>query len=236
MKYRDHMNLGALIYIPFLSKAYLGKLPECFMILLPFFKVFLHNESWIPGAAAYFFFSIGCCLPDIDVSWYPEGGHRIKSPLHNLTNILILYAVSVFLCMIPAGSKLLLVFSMISALLFGCLAHLAGDFIQGGVGWGIKRKKKIGFKGFKWDIYINTMKGSSMSIFIAVLTFAVWWWLFNRHACLAGPAAYAVIASAVIWLYSIVACRSYSRYLGNAITAILLFVLAAALKPGLIGL
>lgn len=183
------------------------------------------------------FFSIGCCLPDIDVTWYPEGGHRIRSPLHNLTNILIVYAISVFLCMLPTPKTLALILMMVSALIFGCLAHLAGDIIQGGVGWGIRRKVKIGFTGFKWNIYSETAKGSAVSIFIALLTGALWWYVLNRPACLGESAAiYAVTASAVIWLYSVVACRSYARYLTNALTALILFLVVAAIMPKAIGL
>lgn len=237
MKYRDHMNLGALIYLPFLSKAYTGMLPVSLEFILPFFRVFRFGGSWVYGAAVYFFFSIGCCLPDIDVTWYPEGGHRIRSPLHNLTNILIVYAISVFLCMLPTPKTLALILMMVSALIFGCLAHLAGDIIQGGVGWGIGRKKKIGFTGFKWDIYGGTLKGSAVSILIALLAGVLWWYVLNRPACLGESAAiYAVTASAVIWLYSVVACRSYARYLTNALTALILFLVVAAIMPKAIGL
>jgi len=237
MKYRDHMNLGALIYLPFLSKAYAGMLPASLEFILPFFRVFRFGGSWVYGAAVYLFFSIGCCLPDIDVTWYPEGGHRIRSPLHNLTNILIVYAISVFLCMLPTPKTLALILMMVSALIFGCLAHLAGDIIQGGVGWGIRRKVKIGFTGFKWNIYSETAKGSAVSIFIALLTGALWWYVLNRPACLGESAAiYAVTASAVIWLYSVVACRSYARYLTNALTALILFLVVAAIMPKAIGL
>lgn len=237
MKYRDHMNLGALIYLPFLSKAYAGMLPASLEFILPFFRVFRFGGSWVYGAAVYLFFSIGCCLPDIDVTWYPEGGHRIRSPLHNLTNILIVYAISVFLCMLPTPKTLALILIMAAALIFGCLAHLAGDIIQGGVGWGIRRKVKIGFTGFKWNIYSETAKGSAVSIFIALLTGALWWYVLNRPACLGESAAiYAVTASAVIWLYSVVACRSYARYLTNALTALILFLVVAAIMPKAIGL
>lgn len=237
MKYRDHMNLGALIYLPFLSKAYAGMLPASLEFILPFFRVFRFGGSWVYGAAVYLFFSIGCCLPDIDMAWYPEGGHRIRSPLHNLTNILIVYAISVFLCMLPTPKTLALILMMVSALIFGCLAHLAGDIIQGGVGWGIRRKVKIGFTGFKWNIYSETAKGSAVSIFIALLTGALWWYVLNRPACLGESAAiYAVTASAVIWLYSVVACRSYARYLTNALTALILFLVVAAIMPKAIGL
>lgn len=237
MKYRDHMNLGALIYLPFLSKAYAGMLPASLEFILPFFRVFRFGGSWVYGAAVYLFFSIGCCLPDIDMAWYPEGGHRIRSPLHNLTNILIVYAISVFLCMLPTPKTLALILMMAAALIFGCLAHLAGDIIQGGVGWGIRRKVKIGFTGFKWNIYSETAKGSAVSIFIALLTGALWWYVLNRPACLGESAAiYAVTASAVIWLYSVVACRSYARYLTNALTALILFLVVAAIMPKTIGL
>lgn len=237
MKYRDHMNLGALIYLPFLSKAYAGMLPASLEFILPFFRVFRFGGSWVYGAAVYLFFSIGCCLPDIDMAWYPEGGHRIRSPLHNLTNILIVYAISVFLCMLPTPKTLALILMMVSALIFGCLAHLAGDIIQGGVGWGIRRKIKIGFTGFKWNIYSETAKGSAVSIFIALLTGALWWYILNRPACLGGfDSSYAIAASAIIWLYSVVACRSYAKYLSNAMTAVILFAVAAAFIPEIIGL
>jgi hypothetical protein len=139
--------------------------------------------------------------------------------------------------MIPLSKTFSLILIMAAALIFGCLAHLAGDIIQGGVGWGIRRKVKIGFTGFKWNIYSETAKGSAVSIFIALLTGALWWYVLNRPACLGESAAiYAVTASAVIWLYSVVACRSYARYLTNALTALILFLVVAAIMPKAIGL
>lgn len=225
MKYRDHMNLGTLIYLPFLSKAYLDLLPSYIMYVLPFFKT-SHNVSWVPPALTYFFYSIGCCLPDIDITWYPDGGHRVKSPLHNMSYMLLLYAILLAIGFIPAVKAQMYTYSYVTALVFGCIAHLCGDMIQGGVGWGFqKRKKRLGFSSFRWQVYAETYKGSLVSIGMALGAFIYWGLLLGRMNFAYGGPAQGAFACGMIWLYSIVACRSYHRYLGSAFTAMSLIML-----------
>lgn len=225
MKYRDHMNLGTLIYLPLLSKAYLNLLPSSILCFVPFLHM-SYSSSWIPTVLTYFFYSIGCCLPDIDLSWYPDGGHRVKSPMHNMSYMLLLYITILVAGLIPAVKEQVYIYACITALVFGCIAHLCGDMIQGGVGWGFKkRKKRLGFSSFRWNVYAETYKGSLLSIGMAITAFIYWGLLLKDINFAQGSPAEGVFICGIIWLYSVVACRSYHRYLGSALTAIIFIVL-----------
>lgn len=235
MKYRDHMNLGTLIYAPLLSWTCLGRVPQPLLYLVPFLRS-VQNISWYPAVVTYLCFSVGCCLPDADMAWYPDGGHRMKSPAHNMSYMLIIYAAVLAAGLVPEIRKTGVFYSGLAAMVFGCLAHLLGDMIQGGVAWGLKkRKKRLGFSSFRWQVYSETYKGSFLSLGMAAAAFAFWGTLLYRLRFAVSPLSYGVIASACIWIYSIAACRSYHRYIGQAVTAMGLIALAYFYKPGIPG-
>lgn len=235
MKYRDHMNLGTLIYLPFFSWTCLGRVPQPLFYLAPFLRS-VQNISWYPAAVTYLCFSMGCCLPDVDMAWYPDGGHRMRSPMHNMSYMLIAYVAVLAAGLMPEVSKSGMLYSGISAVTFGCLAHLLGDTIQGGVAWGLKkRKKRIGFSSFRWQVYSETYKGSFLSLAMAVTAFAAWGALLYKLRFMVDALSYGAMASACIWIYSIAACRSYHRYIGQAVTAIGLIAAAYFYKPGIPG-
>ncbi len=79
------------------------------------------------------------------------------------------------------------------------------------------------------------LKEWSCKMVWAAAAFVFWGALLYRLRFAVSPLFYGVIASACIWIYSIAACRSYHRYIGQAVTAIGLIALAYFYKPGIPG-
>lgn len=160
----------------------------------------------------------------------------MKSPAHNMSYMLIVYTAVLASGFVPEVRHSGMLYAGISAMVFGCLAHLLGDMVQGGVAWGLKkRKKRIGFSSFRWQVYSETYKGSFLSLAMAVLAFTLWGAILYGLRFDINTFSYGVIASACIWIYSIAACRSYHRYIGQAVTAIGLIAAAYLYKPGIPG-
>lgn len=229
MKYRDHISLGGAIFAAAFY-AYSVKKTAAVGVILPAVKIISNSSAsamstGIVLATAFF---IGCVLPDIDSPYYPNGGHRIQSPLHNITNWLIAacvsltlasFAISVLSVKIARFPAILPAIYFIPTVCEGCIAHLFGDILQGGVGFGYgKNKKKIGFKNFTWYKYDGTLKGGiiSMSLFVAAV--ALWFLSFNSAAVqsaknLSGP----LLGSVGAWMVSFMYYRSYRRFLSAAL-------------------
>lgn len=152
MKYRDHISTGVLFmpcfyllnkagfgrFVPFVSPA--RGITENFLLCICFFA--------------------GLSFPDIDVKHYGRR-HRTRSPLHDIVNIGLFYALSAVLAL---HTGLNIGFCCLNAFACGCLCHLAGDFIQGGVGL---RRRRIGLTCFSWRVYTETWLGT---VFTAALT------------------------------------------------------------------
>ena len=101
MRYRDHINTGALIFsgLYFLYLQVSGFGNAILKMLFPFLDMVRAHSAqplFLTTAAIAFFF--GASFPDIDVAFYAKG-HRSRSPLHNLSTAGALYALSVLLCL-----------------------------------------------------------------------------------------------------------------------------------------
>lgn len=100
------------------------------------------------------FLLMGAVFPDTDLLVH-EKAHR-TSLLHSieipLAGFLFFGFVRVpYVFDLPVGYLACCFFA-------GWLAHLLGDFVQGGVG-SLVLRKKVGIKRFKWDRYYNTPAG-----------------------------------------------------------------------------
>ena len=105
-------------------------------------------------AGGMHFLLTGAVFPDVDLL-FKGRGHRM-SLLHSveipLAGFLVLHRIAVpWVFGFPVGYFARCFFA-------GWLAHLAGDFVQGGVR-SLLFKKKIGITGFTWDRYYNTPLG-----------------------------------------------------------------------------
>lgn len=113
------------------------------------------------------FLLTGAVFPDVDLL-FKGRGHRM-SLLHSveipLAGFLVLHRIAVP-CVFgfPVGYLARCFFA-------GWLAHLAGDFVQGGVR-SLFFKKKIGITGFTWDRYYNTPLG--LLIDLSLLCLGLW--------------------------------------------------------------
>lgn len=100
------------------------------------------------------FLLMGAVFPDTDLLLYGKG-HRV-SLLHSieipLVGFLFLWFVRIpYVFGLPIGYFAFCFFA-------GWLAHLLGDFFQGGVG-SLVLKKRVGIKSFNWNKYHNTPAG-----------------------------------------------------------------------------
>lgn len=249
MKYRDHVALGGTI---FGGLFYLYLIHGVRIVALFFPLVYVldyHGRfSLIMTAVVSLAFFTGCALPDFDANAYPCGGHRTQSPWHNLLLQLIVYAA---VCSsVPAVQDrlhgliqrepiLLAIIYILPAISAGCLAHLLGDFIQGGIGFGLpglrrgRRKKsklrsllmvhRIGFSRFNWTLYTESVAGKAVTFLNIGACFAMWAWLCVMAMVRDVHALYSLAACFLTWLYSFVFYRSCARCL----TTSLAFLIAA---------
>lgn len=179
MVHRDHINLStSLFYSLFLLPA-----------SLPIIST-IGNYAYIP-------FLFGSLLPDMDINFY-DRSHRLRSPAHNLGYALIScllfggIAVALYIYYPPAAkglnsytlngivSNFGLYESFVAGFLISCgwVAHLIGDFIQGGMKFFSKR---IGIKKFTWDTYY----GTSTSLFnLMHIGSYIGWFLLFAAPCL----------------------------------------------------
>lgn len=110
------------------------------------------------------FLLMGAVFPDVDLV-AAEKEHR-RSLLHSIEVPLFGYLFVRFIRIpyihgLPIGYFALCFF-------LGWLLHLLGDFVQGGVG-SLILKRRVGIKSFNWDKYYNTPAGAliDMLIFLA---------------------------------------------------------------------
>ncbi len=106
------------------------------------------------------FLLMGAVFPDTDL-FVREKGHR-RSLLHSIEVPLIGYLFFRFV-RIPYYIYDMPIAYYAICFFIGWLAHLLGDFFQGGVN-SLILKKKIGITSFTWDKYYNTPAGNMIDI------------------------------------------------------------------------
>ena len=210
--------------------------------------VFFAEHGGYPVADALFLFIfvlIGAGFTDLDIKWYDKG-HRVRSWAHKIESPLILMLA--FGAAIPAAhmksaaSGDVSYAAFVSAAFCFCLGwffHILGDFLQGGVGSYVARRK-IGITSFRWDKY-RTGLGSLFDLLFLVFAvgalvlfmnspradfnFGFFPALFNsgKHVFTV-PASMGALLLPVVWLI-VVAHGGYVSFVASCMTSVFLYLL-----------
>lgn len=239
------MALGGSIFVGLFSAYYIYGM-KIIAQIFPFIDVLKFQGKYGIAAAgaiglAYF---TGCALPDIDIPYYPHGGHRIQSPMHNLLiQMFVYFGIYIALIFVQGHiypyllkyPSLIVWLYMLPAMSAGCLAHLMGDILQGGVGFGLpfkifKKKRgkkhnvlsvfgvhKFGITGLKWQEYTESSYGMFITIVNSAVSFGTWAWIISIAGGREDIISYMLVTCFIIWFFSFVLYNSCNYFLSTSL-------------------